>query len=80
MCPEWNSGIRSMATQLSNTITTNELDEPNNEEEEDSTSDEAPSTGHVINMYQCTRIAQKTTTEKELPSDGLARRKTTDIT
>lgn len=64
--------MSSMATQLSNNLVANEQAKPNDEEEEIVASNEAPSTGHVVNMYQCTRTAQKTTTEKEPPSDGPA--------
>jgi len=38
------------------------------DDEEDVASDETPSFGHVVNMYQCLNVAQKkTTTEKEPP-------------
>ena len=59
-----------MATYLSEGSVVNEQDKPNVEDEEDVASDEAPSTRHDVNMYQCSCASQKATTEKEPLSDN----------
>lgn len=65
MCLDWNRMMSRMATQLSKGNVVNEQVEPNVEDEEDFASNEALSTGHIVNVYQCSRATQNTTTKKE---------------
>lgn len=71
MCPKWNHGMSSLVTQLCDKVMVDEQPKPN-EEEEATTTDKAPITGHVVNMHQYILATYKNTTDKEHPSDGPA--------
>lgn len=69
-CPQRNQGMRSFDAQLFGSVMFEEQAKPDNEEA--TIVDEAPGTGHVVNMYRCVLSTHKITTDKEHPSDGPA--------
>lgn len=64
---EWNRIMGTMASRMNDHFTASEKVQLEDEDyEEDAASNESPSFGHVVNMYQCLNVSQKkTTTEKE---------------
>lgn len=65
--------MSTMASRLNDHFKSSEKVQLEDEDkEEDATSDEAPSFGHVVNMYQCLYATQKKkTTEKEPPKKNI---------
>lgn len=73
-CPRWKQLASKIVAQFVDLVMVEKHDYLEEEKEKVVAADEAPSTGHAVNIYQCVIVTQKSSTNKEPLSDGLAQK------